>query len=73
MNHPCEGCRFAYFTDRKDKLVYYNALSDSFQSTYEVINTPCCGISPGGIALDPDQPKCSAFLRMEEAEKETEE
>ena len=68
MNHPCQGCTYAYFADCKKPYRFYNALSDHMDSIDMDVNMPCCGANPGGAVLDNDQPHCAAYTKGEEDE-----
>ena len=61
IKHKCNGCKYYYETKVDDTRAVYNALIDDYTNVSIRRNYPCCGSSPGGQALDEEQPRCADF------------
>ena len=61
IKHKCNSCKYYYETKVNDTKTVYNALDDSYMNIGVKKDYPCCGNSPGGTALDMEQPRCSDF------------
>lgn len=60
--HNCMDCKYFYYTERETEETRYNPLSDRMESvTVKKEMHEACGVSAGGIFLDPLQPKCASY------------
>lgn len=61
----CKKCKYYYETDCNKSTYAYNPLGDNMQTITVVYKGPCCGYTPGGVALDREQPICSNYEEKE--------
>jgi len=61
MKHQCTGCRYFYETDCVKTETRYDALFDAVRIISVKVRDNCCGLTPGGLVLDKEQPRCSCF------------
>jgi rubredoxin len=59
----CEDCRYFYIEKKNDSMTVYNGLSDMIETITALADCRMCGVSPGGIFLDDNQPVCKDFER----------
>jgi rubredoxin len=59
--HKCDGCKYLYETEVSRSKSGYNPLVDDYVSVSIKEKKNCCGVSPGGVLLDKEQPRCKDF------------
>lgn len=62
MPHKCAKCLYFYLTEKVTSKEIYNPLSGIYENwPVDKKMSPACGITPGGVFLDEEQPKCADF------------